>query len=168
MCTGTSMTMARENPSEQPSLRRVLGFGTLMAYGIGDILGAGIYALVGKVAGLAAINLYGIRASSRANLVCLAVELSGLLLVIGGAGLVWLRRWRRPARPRRRPHRRARIGLEWPGEGRPNRYRIGGAREEACSVSLAPRERGLGHGQVESRGGGTARRRARLSEPVSH
>ncbi len=34
-------------------LRRSLGFWALVAYGIGDILGAGIYALVGKIAGLA-------------------------------------------------------------------------------------------------------------------
>jgi len=34
-------------------LRRVLGLGALVAYGVGDILGAGIYALVGKVAGAA-------------------------------------------------------------------------------------------------------------------
>ena len=35
------------------TLARSLGFGTLVFYGIGDILGAGIYALVGKVAGVA-------------------------------------------------------------------------------------------------------------------
>lgn len=35
------------------SLRRSLGFWALLLYGVGDILGAGIYALVGKVAGLA-------------------------------------------------------------------------------------------------------------------
>jgi basic amino acid/polyamine antiporter, APA family len=36
-----------------PGLQRVLGFWALTAYGVGDILGAGIYALVGQVAGLA-------------------------------------------------------------------------------------------------------------------
>lgn len=39
--------------SNQPQLRRSLGFWALVVYGIGDILGAGIYALVGKVAGVA-------------------------------------------------------------------------------------------------------------------
>ena len=34
-------------------LRRALGLGAITLYGIGDILGAGIYALVGKVAGVA-------------------------------------------------------------------------------------------------------------------
>jgi amino acid transporter len=34
-------------------LRRSLGFWALVAFGVGDILGAGIYALVGKVAGAA-------------------------------------------------------------------------------------------------------------------
>ena len=34
-------------------LRRVLGVGALTAYGVGDILGAGIYALVGAIAGIA-------------------------------------------------------------------------------------------------------------------
>jgi len=37
----------------QPGLRRSLGFWALVVYGVGDILGAGIYALVGKVAGMA-------------------------------------------------------------------------------------------------------------------
>ena len=35
------------------TLRRTLGFWPLVFYGVGDILGAGIYALVGKIAGLA-------------------------------------------------------------------------------------------------------------------
>lgn len=35
---------------QQPALARQLGLGVLVIYGIGDILGAGIYALVGKVA----------------------------------------------------------------------------------------------------------------------
>jgi amino acid transporter len=38
---------------QQFRLSRTLGFWTLTAYGVGDILGAGIYALVGKIAGLA-------------------------------------------------------------------------------------------------------------------
>ena len=36
-----------------PELRRTLGLWALVFYGVGDILGAGIYALVGKVAGVA-------------------------------------------------------------------------------------------------------------------
>ncbi|MBW2548732.1 MAG: amino acid permease, partial [Deltaproteobacteria bacterium] len=40
------------NP-HHPQLRRSLGFWALVFYGVGDILGAGIYALVGKVAGVA-------------------------------------------------------------------------------------------------------------------
>lgn len=39
--------------SHAPQLRRSLGFWALVFYGVGDILGAGIYALVGKVAGVA-------------------------------------------------------------------------------------------------------------------
>ncbi len=38
--------------AEADSLKRVFGLPTLVIYGVGDILGAGIYALVGKVAGL--------------------------------------------------------------------------------------------------------------------
>ena len=41
-----------ETPSEPDGLKRVFGLPTLVIYGTGDILGAGIYALVGKVAGL--------------------------------------------------------------------------------------------------------------------
>jgi len=37
----------------RPTLHRSLGFWALVFYGVGDILGAGIYALVGKVAGVA-------------------------------------------------------------------------------------------------------------------
>jgi APA family basic amino acid/polyamine antiporter len=37
--------------SAEPTLARALGLGGLVAYGIGDMLGSGIYALVGKVAG---------------------------------------------------------------------------------------------------------------------
>lgn len=38
--------------SESESLKRVFGLTTLVIYGVGDILGAGIYAVVGKIAGL--------------------------------------------------------------------------------------------------------------------
>jgi APA family basic amino acid/polyamine antiporter len=38
---------------DRPTLHRSLGFWALVFYGVGDILGAGIYALVGKVAGVA-------------------------------------------------------------------------------------------------------------------
>jgi len=41
------------NDSRPLQLRRSLGFWALVFYGVGDILGAGIYALVGKVAGVA-------------------------------------------------------------------------------------------------------------------
>lgn len=39
--------------NQSVSLRRGLGFWALVVYGVGDILGAGIYALVGKIAGVA-------------------------------------------------------------------------------------------------------------------
>ncbi|MBC7970863.1 MAG: amino acid permease [Verrucomicrobia bacterium] len=38
--------------TEADSLKRVFGLPTLVIYGVGDILGAGIYAVVGKIAGL--------------------------------------------------------------------------------------------------------------------
>lgn len=41
-----------------PQLARKLGFFALCIYGIGDILGAGIYALVGKVVGLAGLSAW--------------------------------------------------------------------------------------------------------------
>lgn len=44
---------AAETTPRQPALQRVLGFWALVACGVGDILGAGIYALIGKVAGVA-------------------------------------------------------------------------------------------------------------------
>ncbi|KTD09015.1 amino acid transporter [Legionella gratiana] len=39
------------NNDPQTGLIRVLGLGALIIYGVGDILGAGIYAIVGKIAG---------------------------------------------------------------------------------------------------------------------
>lgn len=41
-----------------PGLQRRLGLGALVAYGVGDILGAGIYALIGKIAGLAGYHVW--------------------------------------------------------------------------------------------------------------
>src|SRR6056297_1113518 len=41
------------NTQQSAHLKRTLGFWALTAYGVGDILGAGIYALMGKVAGTA-------------------------------------------------------------------------------------------------------------------
>lgn len=41
-----------EKIEEAESLKRVFGLRTLVIYGVGDILGAGIYAVVGQVAGL--------------------------------------------------------------------------------------------------------------------
>ena len=38
--------------AEVDSLKQVFGLNTLVIYGVGDILGAGIYAVVGKIAGL--------------------------------------------------------------------------------------------------------------------
>lgn len=40
-------------PTQQPRLVRAMGFWMLTAYGVGDILGAGLYALVGEIAGIA-------------------------------------------------------------------------------------------------------------------
>ncbi len=39
-------------------LHRTLGFWALVSYGLGDILGAGIYALMGKVAGVAGVHAW--------------------------------------------------------------------------------------------------------------
>ena len=47
------MTSGTMNDSKPAELRRSLGLWALVFYGVGDILGAGIYALVGKVAGVA-------------------------------------------------------------------------------------------------------------------
>ncbi|NJP11579.1 MAG: amino acid permease [Leptolyngbyaceae cyanobacterium RU_5_1] len=41
-----------ETHTEADSLKRVFGLTTLVIYGVGDILGAGIYAVIGKIAGL--------------------------------------------------------------------------------------------------------------------
>jgi amino acid transporter len=45
--------MADDGTSERPDLRRVLGLPLLTAYGVGNLVGGGFYALMGKVSGLA-------------------------------------------------------------------------------------------------------------------
>lgn len=42
--------------ASQPTLKRSLGLGLITLYGLGNILGAGIYVLVGKVAGAAGVH----------------------------------------------------------------------------------------------------------------
>jgi basic amino acid/polyamine antiporter, APA family len=46
------MVIEVETEAEVNSLKRVFGLPTLVIYGVGDILGAGIYAVIGKIAGL--------------------------------------------------------------------------------------------------------------------
>lgn len=41
-----------ENNQSDPKLAREMGFWALVLYGVGDMLGSGIYALIGKVAGI--------------------------------------------------------------------------------------------------------------------
>lgn len=43
------MEAANSSPENSISLQRTFGLGALLIYGVGDILGAGIYALIGKV-----------------------------------------------------------------------------------------------------------------------
>ena len=47
------MPVAVDDQPNKPTLRRELGLLALIAYGVGYILGAGIYVLVGKIAGVA-------------------------------------------------------------------------------------------------------------------
>lgn len=44
--------------AEADSLKQVFGLNTLVIYGVGDILGAGIYAVVGKIAGLSGSSVW--------------------------------------------------------------------------------------------------------------
>ncbi|HWJ66247.1 MAG TPA: APC family permease [Nocardioides sp.] len=50
MSTGTTGTAAQD-ASGQPELKRVLGPGLLLLFIVGDILGAGVYAVTGRLAG---------------------------------------------------------------------------------------------------------------------
>ncbi len=50
-CASTiGIYMRRIKQNKTTKLKRSLGLGALLIYGIGDILGAGVYALLGKVA----------------------------------------------------------------------------------------------------------------------
>ena len=44
--------MSAPAPGSEPALVRSMGLASLVLYGVGDMLGAGIYALIGKVAGV--------------------------------------------------------------------------------------------------------------------
>ena len=44
--------------AEVDSLKQVFGLNTLVIYGVGDILGAGIYAVIGKIAGLSGSGVW--------------------------------------------------------------------------------------------------------------
>ncbi|QRO00268.1 amino acid permease [Archangium violaceum] len=46
------MADGEDTPSSQPTLVRRMGLAALMVYGVGDMLGAGIYGLIGKAAGI--------------------------------------------------------------------------------------------------------------------
>jgi len=48
----SSNLAGKGSQAEERQLKRTLGLGALVLYGVGDILGAGIYALVGKTAGI--------------------------------------------------------------------------------------------------------------------
>lgn len=48
----TDLPVGTGSTGESNELKRALGFWALVASGVGDILGAGVYALVGKIAGL--------------------------------------------------------------------------------------------------------------------
>jgi len=75
------------NSPQEKNLKRVLGFWAIVAFGVGDILGAGIYALVGKVAGVAGTYAWAAFAVSMSVAAFTAfsyAELSGRLPKSGG------------------------------------------------------------------------------------
>jgi basic amino acid/polyamine antiporter, APA family len=76
-----------ETPEAATSLKRVFGLPTLVIYGVGDILGAGIYAVVGKIAGLSGALVWAsfLVAMSVAALTALSyAELGSRFPVSGG------------------------------------------------------------------------------------
>ncbi|MEX1220779.1 MAG: amino acid permease [Idiomarina sp.] len=82
------MTELAKNNNKQPQLKRSIGFGLLVLYGMGTMVGAGFYALSGKVAGIA--GLYAPVAFGLAGLLALFsalafAELSSRLPHAGGS-----------------------------------------------------------------------------------
>lgn len=91
------------HPSRGPELKRSLGLFSLVLYGLGTIIGAGIYVLIGEVAGkagmaapfsfLAAGALAGLTGLSYAELVARHPEAAGETAYVAEAfGLGWLSR----------------------------------------------------------------------------
>ncbi len=88
--------------SSSTTLKRTLGPIALIIYGVGDILGAGIYALTGKVAGIAGEQTWLAFAVSMvvaALTACSYAEFSGRHPHSGGAAYFVSRATRRPAGP---------------------------------------------------------------------
>ena len=76
------------------SLKRVFGLPTLVIYGVGDILGAGIYAVVGKIAGLSGALVWAsfLVAMSVAALTALSYAELGSRLPFSGGVAVFVHR----------------------------------------------------------------------------
>lgn len=88
--------------SSSITLKRTLGPVALIIYGVGDILGAGIYALTGKVAGIAgeqAWLAFAVSMVVAALTACAYAEFSGRHPHSGGAAYFVSRATRRPAAP---------------------------------------------------------------------
>ena len=87
-------------PSDESAhLKRTLGFWALLAYGVGDMLGAGIYALVGKVAGYAghlAWVSFALAMLAATLTACVYAELASRYPRSGGAAYYCDRAFRRP------------------------------------------------------------------------
>lgn len=86
-------------PDASP-LRRTLGFWALLAYGVGDMLGAGIYALVGKVAGIAgawAWASFALAMIAATLTACVYAELATRFPQSGGAAYYCERAFKKPA-----------------------------------------------------------------------
>jgi basic amino acid/polyamine antiporter, APA family len=81
------METETETKTETDSLKRVFSLATLTIYGVGDILGAGIYAVIGKIAGLSGAFVWAsfLVAALVAALTALSyAELGGRLPLSGG------------------------------------------------------------------------------------
>ena len=81
-------------------LHRTLGFWALLAYGVGDMLGAGIYALVGKVAGIAgawAWASFALAMVAATLTACVYADLATRFPQSGGAAYYCERAFKKPA-----------------------------------------------------------------------